>query len=171
MKVNGIMTGSCAKFTENMFPRRKIDIEEVINYIQKSSMESKIYIGCDSETFMKKEKCYARYCTVVVIHINGCNGGKVFYDISEELNYDTRKQRPKNRLLNEAIKSVELFQKLENYINGRHVEIHLDINTNEKFASSQIAQQAIGYILGNCGIKPKLKPHGFAATSVADKFV
>jgi predicted RNase H-related nuclease YkuK (DUF458 family) len=53
-------------------------------------------------------------------------------------------------------------------IGDRHMEIHLDINTNEKHKSSVAVKEAIGYVRGSLNIEPKLKPYSFAATHAAD---
>jgi predicted RNase H-related nuclease YkuK (DUF458 family) len=63
----------------------------------------------------------------------------------------------------------ELFQKLSDVLADRHVEVHLDINPDEKYGSSCVVQQAIGYIKGTCNIIPMVKPNAFAASYAADR--
>jgi predicted RNase H-related nuclease YkuK (DUF458 family) len=48
------------------------------------------------------------------------------------------------------------------------VEVHLDINSADEHASSNVVAQAIGYIRGTCNVTPKIKPEAFAATNAAD---
>jgi predicted RNase H-related nuclease YkuK (DUF458 family) len=71
--------------------------------------------------------------------------------------------------MNEVYKVSELFQKLSDVLADRYVEVHLDINPDEKFGSSCVVQQAIGYIKGTCNIMPMVKPNAFAASYAADR--
>ena len=58
---------------------RKIDIEEVRAFIEAQTPETKIYIGGDSERFKIGKDWYADYIMVIVVHINGNNGCKIFF--------------------------------------------------------------------------------------------
>jgi len=147
-----------------------MDLEEVKRYIAASSKESKIYIGGDSERFKLRGKWYADYATVVVIHIDGKHGAKIFGEVTREQDYDFKVGRPSIRLMNEVTKVAELYYKLADVIANRPTEIHLDINPDERYGSSCVVTQAIGYILGTCNMKPKIKPHAFAASIAADRF-
>jgi len=148
----------------------QMDIEEVKQFIQSCSKESKIYIGGDSERFKIKDKWFADYATVVVVHINGKHGAKIFGEITREQDYDYRPGRPSLRLMNEVTKVADLYYKLADTIADRSVEIHLDINPDERFGSSCVVTQAIGYIMGTCNMKPMIKPNAFAASIAADRF-
>ena len=148
----------------------QMDIDEVKQYIQSCSKESKIYIGGDSERFKLKDKWFADYATVVVVHINGKNGAKIFGEITREQDYDYKPNRPSLRLMNEVIKVAELYYKLAETIGDRPVELHLDINPDERHGSSCVVTQAIGYIMGTCNMRPKIKPYAFAASIAADRF-
>lgn len=147
-----------------------MDLEEVKQYIRNSSRESKIYIGCDSERFKVDGRWFADYAAVVVIHINGKNGAKVFGEITREKDYDFKVGKPSLRLMNEVTKAAELYYKLADSIADRPIEIHLDINPDERYGSSCVVTQAIGYIMGTCNMKPKIKPQSFAASIAADRF-
>ena len=105
----------------------------------------------------------------VVIHIDGCHGCKIFGEVQTELDYDAKSSKPSLRLMNEVYKVAELYQKLVDVICDRHVEIHLDINPNEKHNSNIVIQQAIGYIKGMCNVIPLVKPNAFAASYAADR--
>lgn len=146
-----------------------MNIDEVKAYITNSSSNSKIYIGSDSERFKNGGKWYADYATVVVIHIDGKHGCKVFGEVTRELDYDRKVNRPALRLMNEAYKVQALYSELQEVIGNRFCELHLDINPDERYGSSCVVTQAIGYIIGTCNIEPKVKPHAFAASCCADK--
>lgn len=148
----------------------KIKIEELRKFISEQSSDSKIYIGCDSFRHKKGGKWFASYTTVVVVHINGRNGCRVFGDITSEPDYDQKKNRPAMRLMNEVYKAVAMLEEIVDVIENREVELHLDINPDKKHGSSCVIEQAVGYVRGVAGIEPKVKPEGWAATHCADHF-
>ena len=147
----------------------KLDIEEVKNFIQNSSINSKIYIGCDSERFKLKGVWHADYCVAVVIHKESKHGCKVFGGVTRMADYDTKPGRPALRLMNEVYKVQEIYDQLRSSIGQRHCELHLDINPEDRFGSSCVVNQAIGYIRGTCNIDPRVKPEAFAASVCADR--
>lgn len=146
------------------------NLNEIVEYIKNTSEKSKIYIGGDSRRFLVNEKWIAYYALVIVIHINGNNGCKIFGYKTKELDYDKKRDRPVNRLMNEVYKIADLYLQLSPLID-RKIEIHLDLNPKKEHASNQVLNQAIGYITGVCGVKPVIKPDSFAASTAADKFL
>ena len=147
------------------------DIEEVRQYITNSSMQSKIYIGGDSERIkLPNGKWVADYATVVVIHIDGKHGAKIFGEVTREPDFDHKIARPSLRLMNEVYKVADLYYKLADSIGSRMAEIHLDLNPDERHGSSCVVTQAVGSILGTCNIKAQVKPNAFAASIAADRF-
>jgi predicted RNase H-related nuclease YkuK (DUF458 family) len=150
--------------------RKAIDLDEVRKFISVQSPETKVYIGTDSERMNIDGTWYADYMTVVVVHINGKNGCRVFGQITRERDYDQRKDRPIIRLMNEVQKTSEMYLSLADDLMGHEVEIHLDISPDEKNGSSVALQQAIGYIRGTCNIVPMVKPNAFCASFAADRY-
>ena len=148
---------------------KKLNLEEVKNYILAQSPETKIYLGADSERFNMDGVWYADYTTAIVIHIDGRHGCKIFGEVTRERDYDQRKDRPSMRLMTEVMKVSELFQNLAEVLEDRYVEVHLDINPNEMHGSSCVIQQAVGYIRGTCNVIPMVKPKAFAASYAADR--
>lgn len=148
---------------------KKLNLEEVKNYILAQSPETKIYLGADSERFNMNGVWYADYTTAIVVHIDGRHGCKIFGEVTRERDYDQRKDRPSMRLMNEVYKVSELFQNLAEVLEDRYVEVHLDINPNEMHGSSCVIQQAVGYIRGTCNVIPMVKPKAFAASYAADR--
>ena len=149
---------------------RKINLDEVREFISKQTPETKIYIGCDSERFKIDKVWYADYITAIVVHINGNNGCKLFGEVHRERDYDQKQNRPRYRLMNEVYKASELYLKLADVLEGRDVEVHLDINPSELHGSNCVINEAIGYIRGTCNVVPLIKPHAFAASYAADRF-
>ena len=148
---------------------RKLDIEEVKAFIESQGPDTKIYLGADSERLIINDVWYADYTLAVVIHVDGCHGCKIFGEIVRERDYDQRKDKPSMRLMNEVYKVSEMFQRLSDVLENRHVEVHLDINPNMMYGSSCVVQQAIGYIKGTCNVTPMVKPKAFAASYAADR--
>jgi predicted RNase H-related nuclease YkuK (DUF458 family) len=148
---------------------KKLNIEEVKAFIDNQGPDTKIYLGADSERLMLNNTWYADYTLAVVVHIDGRHGCKIFGEVQRERDYDQRKDRPSMRLMNEVYKVAEMFQKLHDVLEDRHVEVHLDINPNEMYGSSCVVQQAIGYIRGTCNVIPLVKPKAFAASYAADR--
>ena len=68
------------------------------------------------------------------------------------------------------MKVAELYLKLGDILEDREVEIHLDINPDEKHGSSCVISEAIGYIKGMCNVTPLVKPNSWAASHCADRF-
>jgi len=149
---------------------RKIDIDEVRAFIEAQTPETKIYIGGDSERFAIGDAWYADYIMVIVVHINGNNGCKIFGEVTRERDYDQKKDRPRMRLMNEVYKIAELYHKLHDVLEDRQVEVHLDINPDELHGSSCVINEAVGYIKGMCNVVPLVKPNAFDASYAADRF-
>ncbi len=135
--------------------------------IESSSPESSIYIGCDSKVFKDNGRWFAKYTTVIVVHMNSKHGAKIFH--YSEVQPDYRNIR--NRMVTEAGYAINVFNEIADSIGDRHVEIHLDINANAKFKSNAASAEAVGYVLGVTGIMPKIKPEAFAASYAADHCV
>ena len=148
-----------------------MNLDEVKSYIKESSDTTKIYIGSDSLRFKRRSLWYAEYATVVVIHHDGCRGCKIFGNLESERDYDQKRDKPRLRLMNEVIRTANMFIELEEVIGNRHVEIHLDINPDMKYGSSCVISEAVGYIKGMCRLTPMVKPSAFAASIAADKLL
>jgi len=149
---------------------RKLNLDNVISFIEQQSPETKVYIGCDSERVMVDGTPYADYVLAIVVHINGNNGCKIFGEVIRERDFDQKRSKPRYRLMNEVYKVSELYLKLANVLVDRDIEVHLDINPNEMHESSCVINEAVGYIKGTCNVIPLVKPEAFAATYAADRF-
>lgn len=148
-----------------------LKLQEAREFIQEQSNQSKVYIGCDSESYVKNQKRWANYYLVVVVHIDQSKGCKIFGERVTERDYSADKRRPTYRLMTEVYKASNLYLQLADVIGTRDCEIHLDINSEKKHISSVILEQAIGYVKGTCNIIPLVKPQSWVATHVADKFL
>jgi predicted RNase H-related nuclease YkuK (DUF458 family) len=149
---------------------KKIDLDKVKKFIEAQTPETKIYLGCDSERLRVNGVWYADYVLAIVVHINGNNGCKLFGEVHRERDWDQKVSRPSMRLMTEVYKISELYLKLNEVLEGRDVQVHLDINPDEHHGSSCVISQAIGYIKGTCNVVPFVKPDAFAASYAADRF-
>ena len=145
-------------------------INDLKSLLRSLTGDTKLYIGTDSARFRKEGRWFAKYASVCVVHRDGRHGCQVFRHKSVEPDYDMKKNKPSLRLMNEVMKSCELYTQLAPIIDDYEVEIHLDVNPDIKYGSSCVAVQAAGYVLGVTGIKPKLKPDAFAASFSADHY-
>jgi predicted RNase H-related nuclease YkuK (DUF458 family) len=146
---------------------REQEIEKLKTAIAESSKETKIYVGCDSKRYADGR---VKYATVVILHINGNNGCKMFSFIDNEMDYNKAKN-PKMRLVQEAYKAVDLATQIMEYVGDRHFELHLDLNTDPKYKSNSAVKEALGYVIGVLGLDPKLKPYAWASSTAADRLV
>lgn len=147
----------------------KFNIAHIKQFVDAQGPDTRIYIGVDSERVCGTDRqWYAVYTAAIVVHINGNNGCKLFGEVTRERDYD-RVDRPNTRLMMEVYKASELYLKLAEVLEGREVEVHLDINPDEHHASSNVVAQAIGYIRGTCNVIPLVKPQAFATSYAADR--
>ena len=149
---------------------RRINLDEVKTFIEAQTPETKIYLGCDSERVKVGTEWYADYVLAIVVHVNGNNGCKIFGEVQRERDYDQKQNKPRYRLMNEVYKVSEMYLKLADVLEGREVEVHLDINPNEMHGSSCVINEAVGYIRGVCNVVPFVKPNAFAASYAADRY-
>jgi uncharacterized protein len=142
-------------------------IEEAKQAILDSSQESSVYIGCDSIRFRKNKMWYAKYSTVIIVHMESKKGCRLFHSSVDMPDYGNLKQR----LLTEVQYAVSAATDIIDVLGDRHMEIHLDINPNPKHKSSVAVKEALGWVKGSLGIDAKIKPSAFAATHAADHAV
>ena len=148
----------------------KINLEEVKEFISRQTPETKIYLGCDSERLRVNNVWHADYIIAIVVHKDGKHGCKLFGEVVRERDYDQKEDRPRYRLMQEVYKVSEMYLKLADVLEGRDVEVHLDINPSEMHGSNCVINEAIGYIRGTCNVIPMVKPKAFAASYAADRY-
>jgi predicted RNase H-related nuclease YkuK (DUF458 family) len=66
--------------------------------------------------------------------------------------------------------ALEAFFAIEDVVDNRRLEVHLDLNPDTIHASNVVTSEALGWVRG-LGIQAKIKPDSFAATTAADHFV
>lgn len=143
-------------------------LEQIKQAIAQSSKTTKVYVGCDSRYCPRVE--IVKFATVVILHIDGKHGGKMFSIVDQKPMYGNVKS-PKMRLMMEAQKAIEMAAEIADIIEERPFEVHLDFNINTDYKSSVCVKEATSYVLGTVGFKPKFKPYAFAASTAADRLV
>lgn len=145
------------------------DFEAFRAFIATQSPATKIYIGGDSERIRKNGREYADFMIVVVVHVDGCRGCRIFSKITRERNYDQKLDKPALRLMSEVYKISEMYNEIKQDVAGFDTQVHLDLNAHKVHASNVVVAQALGYIKGTCDIDPQIKPNAWAASYAADR--
>jgi predicted RNase H-related nuclease YkuK (DUF458 family) len=141
--------------------------DEAKQAIINSSPQSSVYIGCDSIRFRKNKQWYAKYSTVIIVHMDSKKGCRLFHDSVDMPDYGNLKQR----LLTEVQFAVQAASEVIEVLGNRHMEVHLDINPDPKHKSNVAVKEALGWVKGSLGMDAKIKPASFAATHAADHAV
>ena len=142
-------------------------IEEIKQAIRESSENTSVYIGCDSRLMKSRSKPWEiLYVTVVILHYDSSKGAKLFKFIDRQRDFGSLRMR----LMNEVYMATGIGYELLDVIGDRHLEIHLDLNASPTHKSNVVVKEAMGYVMGVMGQKPKIKPEAFAASAVADHF-
>jgi len=113
-------------------------IEKAKQAILDSSPSSSVYIGCDSIRFRKNKMWYAKYSTVVIVHMDSKKGCRLFHESVDMPDYGNLKQR----LLMEVQMAVAAATEIVDILGERRMEIHLDINPDPKHKSSVAVKEA-----------------------------
>lgn len=148
-------------------------LTEIVDLLLTSD-DHKLYFGCDSIAYKKGRNkdgspiWYGKFATVFVVHIQGRHGCRIFRHIDHERVHDSKKSRPFDRMMKEAYRVAALYNELKDIVDGYEMEIHVDVNPDEKHGSSVAYSAATGYILGTTGHTPIPKPNAWAASFAAD---
>jgi predicted RNase H-related nuclease YkuK (DUF458 family) len=121
-----------------------------------------ILIGTDSSASPER----LDFVSAIVLHRMG-KGGRYFWTRHREPTMASLRQR----IWREAWLSFELAQRLMERLTTVsllqfNLEIHVDIGENGR--TKEMIDEVVGMIIGN-GMRVRIKPHAYAATSVADK--
>jgi predicted RNase H-related nuclease YkuK (DUF458 family) len=141
--------------------------DKVRQAILDSSPQSSVYVGCDSIRFKKRDKWYAKYSTVVVLHVDSNRGCKLFHETVNLPDYGNIKQR----LMTEVTFAIAAVEEILSVVGTRKLSIHLDLNPNPEHKSNVAVKEALGYVRGQLGIDAVIKPNAWAATHCADHLV
>jgi predicted RNase H-related nuclease YkuK (DUF458 family) len=132
-----------------------------------SSKESSVYVGADSIRYKKNGTWFAKYTWVIILHMDSKHGCRLFHNSIDIPDYGNIKQR----MLQEVSYAIEAASEIIDVVGDRHLEIHIDINPDQKHKSNVALKEAIGYVRGTFGFDPVAKPNSWAATHCADHLV
>lgn len=139
-------------------------VENYIDEIVKATANGQrvIHIGCDSQ----QHERFTEFVTVIVL-LKPNKGGRVFYT-REKVD---RIKNLRERLLREVELSVTTALKINEVVSDDiEMNVHVDVNPNLEFKSSQYIKELVGYVVG-CGFNALTKPNSWAAMHVADHVV
>lgn len=138
--------------------QKTIDLKEFME----KHRDSEIFVGTDSQNYRKKEKRCV-FTTVIIAYKRGKGGNVIMH--SDKTGYiDALRQR----LLLEAMRSLETAWFIGPLIKKETVvTIHLDVNSNLKYKSSQYKDELVGLVMAQ-GFNCIHKPNAWAASSCAD---
>lgn len=140
--------------------KKRVNIDEFVD----AHREDFFMIGTDSKNYCKSKIC--RFTSVLIAYRMG-RGGSVIINTDKVPFMD--KSRLRQRLLLEAMRSLEVAWYLDSKVNDRSIiQVHIDVNPNLKWRSSQYKEELVG-LVSSQGFSYAIKPDSFAATKVADK--
>ena len=139
-------------------------LEQLIMEERKLGREVRICVGTDAQ---RKGRGHSHKFVTMIALISEGKGGKLIYTVSHE----KRKITLNEKLLGEVQKSIEIAYMINPLLDKYNIkmEIHVDINSDPKWASHKSMANALGYIVG-MGYDYRFKPNAFAASFNADRY-
>lgn len=139
-----------------------VNFLNVIDYIKTKKDHCEIHVGCDSHVI--KDKCI--FAVVVAVY-EPTKGGTYFF-ARKKVN---KKQvsNMKMRLLKEAETAIELANSINGLVLLRRTYVHLDINPDKRFKSSQVFTSATSWVKSQ-GYDCVVKPDSWASSWLADAY-
>lgn len=145
----------------------EMSFSEVVNTLVTTMEEDAaaryaIFVGTDAASGMRD----IDFVSAIVLHKIG-KGGRYFW--TREKTHRVHSLRQK--IWHEALLSFELAQSLIAMLAERvalvhNLEIHIDIGENGR--TKEMIDEVVGMIVGS-GFAVRIKPHAYAASSVADR--
>jgi predicted RNase H-related nuclease YkuK (DUF458 family) len=142
------------------------NIEEVLDFLKKNKNKIKVCFGIDSHTSIEQNFCEFVF-SVTYLYLPNHGGNYFIFKLKEPHIEDVFMRLSKE--VHYLVQFVELFKDFLD-LNNIEYEVHLDISKNYKNKSNRLESYAKSYVYSMFGREPILKPDGFAASSVSDKF-
>lgn len=154
------------------FDNKEIDLLQFIE--DNMTPDRKLVIGTDSQRCKKRKRKGKRkvtFCTIVAIVDEGSHRDALRRAIRKVVRTDSFGHTPEESLLkrleHEMTLTMELAETLSEHIGRENIEIHIDVNPDERWKSSKLHQAFHGWAIG-AGYECKIKPEAWCATAVAD---
>lgn len=149
-------------------------LAEMTNYMQESPEESySVIVGCDSSSEEKP------HFPIAIVVLKKGRGGKFFlkktdYSILSKKKFVSWKERILEEVFLSCQLAVTLKKELKVAVESLNFQpdyqfqyIHADVSKNG--ITKDMIKEVTALIRGN-GFKPRIKPHSFAASIIADRF-
>ena len=139
-----------------------VTLERVLDSVKASKDSCEIHVGCDSH--FVKDKCV--FAIVVAMYEYG-KGGTYFFarlKVSRRLFMNM-----KLRLLKEVELALTLADLLSVFLKRENLNVHLDINPDKRFKSSQVFTPATSWVK-SLGYQCIVKPDSWASSWLADAY-
>jgi predicted RNase H-related nuclease YkuK (DUF458 family) len=142
-----------------------IDYNTIILQIKEHSKQNgTVYVGTDS--YFIKDYCI--FATAICLYGAAKQQGGRYFFTKSKISKDKFPELS-IRMIKEAEKTINLANDIMNEVATAKLELHLDISPQENDeGTSHLAKMLVGYVKGS-GYECKIKPHAFAAASIADK--
>jgi|GEM_PF-2667913 len=137
----------------------------------------KFYIGSDSQKHATKKRGvkHWKFITCLVAHTQRTGGNVIMSSeivnvpshLSGRLQKEERLPVLRQRLLHEATRSLHMAWYLNEIIDCKNIEVHVDVNSNLKWDSARYKDEVVGYVTSQ-GFECKHKPEAWAASWIAD---
>ena len=137
-------------------------LQHVLDSVKANKDNCEIHVGCDSH--FVKDKCV--FAIVVAMYEYG-KGGTYFFarlKVSRRLFMNM-----KLRLLKEVELAITLADLLSVFLERENLNVHLDINPDKRFKSSQVFTPATSWVK-SLGYQCIVKPDSWASSWLADAY-
>lgn len=137
-------------------------LEQIVSILTHNP-DYQIYVGTDSQL----HKCHKKvlYATCIVLY-RPSKGGRAFFNTE----WTSIPATLRLRLTEEVWRSIQVSAELTKILpQNRELTIDLDINSHKQHKSSHFLKELVGFVSGQ-NFKYRIKPYGWAAMSVADRF-
>jgi uncharacterized protein len=122
----------------------------------------KVFIGTDSQ--IKKDGC--TFVTAICLHGKADKFYAAYFFNRQKLPRDTYKVL-RVRIMKEVQNSIDIAMDLIEKHPDAEVEVHVDVGKTHRSATRHFVDAINGWVKG-VGFKCKIKPHSWAACSIAD---
>jgi predicted RNase H-related nuclease YkuK (DUF458 family) len=147
------------------FENKEIDLYQFIE--DHMGPNRKLVIGTDSQRCKKRKRKGKRkvtFCTIVAIVDEGSHRDAMRRAVRKVVRTDPFASLYE-RLMHEVWLTIDLANELSQVVDD--IELHIDVNHDERWASSKFKSALTGYAAGS-GYNYKIKPDAWCATAVAD---
>lgn len=142
--------------------KEPVTIENIIDSIN-AYPHATVSVGCDSHYIG------GNYLFAVVIAVHIPRSGGFFY-FARTRRKDKALKDIMYRLMEETKMSINVACQIRDIIgHERKIDVHLDINTDKRFASFPVLQPASSWVK-SMGFTAVAKPDAWAASGLADSF-